>query len=307
MMKLLKKLRPIISPLLLVATIIAAAVYLHDHSDLITQLKKTPLYITVMVFLLYCIMFLVLMAIFTASLNLASGKINWKDNFKLNSHSMLINFFVPGQGGVAYRGVYMQKRHGFKLKNYLLVTIIYFVFYTLINVFLLFTNLHKWWLSILASCAALVLILIVLRWYASRKHLSQSDLKLNPKFYLLLFTVTLIQALIQGLIFYIELSTTHQHYSITQVMSYTGMANLTIFVALTPGAIGIRESFLIFSQNIHHVSSSSIIVANVIDRSVFIVFLLCVLAVTVVTHMKGRLDIKRLPELIKQTFKSDLS
>ena len=56
-------------------------------------------------------------------------------------------------------------------------------------------------------------------------------------------------------------------------MSYTGAANFALFVSLTPGAIGIRESFLFFSQRLNHITNAAIVGANVLDRTVYVIFL----------------------------------
>ena len=58
-------------------------------------------------------------------------------------------------------------------------------------------------------------------------------------------------------------------------------------------AIGIREAFLVFSQNLHHLSNMVIVAANVIDRAIYLVFLGILFIVTVGLHAKGSLRIKR--------------
>jgi len=76
------------------------------------------------------------------------------------------------------------------------------------------------------------------------------------------------------------------------VVIYTGAANFALFVSITPGAIGFRESFLLFSQHLHHIDSSTIVAANLIDRSVYIVLLLLLAAGIFGTHAQRRFKIK---------------
>jgi uncharacterized membrane protein YbhN (UPF0104 family) len=77
----------------------------------------------------------------------------------------------------------------------------------------------------------------------------------------------------------------------SQVAVYTGAANLALFVSFTPGAIGFRESFLVFTQQLHHISNSTIVAANTIDRSVYVLMLLILGLVILATHARRRLAI----------------
>jgi uncharacterized membrane protein YbhN (UPF0104 family) len=90
----------------------------------------------------------------------------------------------------------------------------------------------------------------------------------------LLCAAVLLQLFFTALIYHIELnSNTRSPVSFLQSMSYTGAANFSLFVALTPGAIGIREFFLVFSQKIHGIATAHIVSANVLDRGIYILFL----------------------------------
>jgi uncharacterized membrane protein YbhN (UPF0104 family) len=80
------------------------------------------------------------------------------------------------------------------------------------------------------------------------------------------------------------------HFS--QAVIYSGAANLSLFVALTPGAIGFRESFLLFSRHLHHISNSSIVAANIIDRAMYIILLLILALFIFATHSQRRLKPK---------------
>jgi uncharacterized membrane protein YbhN (UPF0104 family) len=82
--------------------------------------------------------------------------------------------------------------------------------------------------------------------------------------------------------------------SFGQTLSYAGAANFSLYAALTPGAIGIREAFLVFSQGIHHISSSVIVAANVIDRAVFLLFLGLLFVGVTLLHAKDKLGVKKL-------------
>jgi uncharacterized membrane protein YbhN (UPF0104 family) len=91
-----------------------------------------------------------------------------------------------------------------------------------------------------------------------------------------MFGATLLQLMIQAIIYYLELSYVVPNLSFGQVLAYTGAANFALFVSITPGAIGFRESFLLFSQKIHHIDSSSIVLATTIDRTIYVLVLVCI-------------------------------
>ncbi len=110
----------------------------------------------------------------------------------------------------------------------------------------------------------------------------------------MLFAATLLQLTAQAVIFGIELHNTGANVSVGQVLSYTGVANMALFVALTPGSIGIRELFLVFSQHLHHIGDGTIVAANVIDRGVYFVFLGILFVLVLSLHAKDKLHVKQL-------------
>ena len=104
----------------------------------------------------------------------------------------------------------------------------------------------------------------------------------------------MLQVLCLAIIYGIELRQIGADASLSQILSYTGVSNFSLFVALTPGAIGIREAFLVFSQNLHHIDSSSIVAANILDRAVYLLFLGLLFILVIALHAKEKLNIKEL-------------
>lgn len=302
-----RKLRPFLAPFLLLFAIVACIYYLVHHRNLIQQLLHTPAKITSLVMVLYIVMFGVLLLILAACLRICAKKIENQENSLVNAHTLLINFFLPGQGGPAYRGAYLYKRHRLSIKKYVGVTLLYYAFYAAISVFLLLVGSGRWWQSLLAVALSIGVSWWVIDRYSRRNNLRQNSLNLNNTNLLLLFGATLLQAVIQISIYAVELHSVNHKIGFSQIVSYTGAANLALFVALTPGAIGIRESFLILTERLHHISGANIVVANVIDRSVYLVFLIGLLVAVIGYHTKGRLRIKQIPVLVKQSLKLDPS
>lgn len=297
-----KKLRPILSLVLLAAALVVAIIYLANHPSLLRQLGQTPPLVSLVVLVLYTVMFGVLVLVLDASVRMCRRRLTWGENSLLNSHSLFINFFIPGQGGPAYRGVYLYKKHKLRVKNYIVATLFYYALYAMVNVCLLFSGRRTWWEVLVAVAVVAAASWLVIRRYTRRNGLKTDvlDLSVSTIGYLLL--ATMLQTALQMVIYGVELHSVNPHIHFSQLVVYTGTANLALFVSLTPGAIGIRESFLIFTEHLNHISSANIIVANVIDRSVYLVFLLLLMVVTIVIHLKGHWRLRALPAAIKQNF-----
>jgi uncharacterized membrane protein YbhN (UPF0104 family) len=210
----------------------------------------------------------------TATLNLAKFKIPFIENLLLNSYSTYINFFVPGQAGTAYRAYYLKKNKALKIVDYTLITLTYYLIYGLLSVELIVAGSQAWWISLCLLIVMIGVAVLASKIYLAKFKKSTVKLHLKPLGWLTL--ATMLQCFVQVLIYYVELHSVSHGIKLHQVITYTGAANLAIFVALTPAAVGIRESFLIVSEKLHHVSTSNILLANIIDRSVFLVYLLIV-------------------------------
>lgn len=289
-----KKLRLILSIVLALLTLAVGAYYLSRHRNLLTQLGNTPPLTIVWVLLLYVVMFGVLLLILDASLRICGKRLGWQENTLLNAYSLFINFFVPGQGGPAFRGIYLYRQHRLKVRNYIAATLLYYVFYGAVGVFLLALGSRPLWQTGLLGLLMVGACYVAINFYTRRAKFNPHELNANRTNVAYLLLVTILQAIVQLAIYFVELHNGNRHVGLTQAITYTGAANLALFVGLTPGAIGIRESFLIFTEHLHHISSGSIVVANVIDRSVYLVFLLLLFVLTLSLHAKDKLQLNKI-------------
>jgi uncharacterized membrane protein YbhN (UPF0104 family) len=287
-----KKLKLILGPLILLITLVAFASYLSGHRSLLTQLRHTPPLTVLWLVLLYMVWFSALVFLLSGSLRVYRKKMPMQENVLLNAYSSLINFFGPGQGGVAVRGGYLYKRHGVRVKDYLFTTLLYYAFYALTSAALLFVGSRPWWQTVLLLALVSAISFVVVRRFARKAKLEADRPALNPVTLGIILGATLLQAAAQVAIYGIELHAVSPHISLAQTVTYTGAANFALFVALTPGAIGIRESFLLFSERLHHIGSHVIVAANVIDRAVYLVFLGILFALVLGLHAKKKLRIK---------------
>ena len=296
-----RKLRSIASLLLLAVALAAGIYYAANHREIIDHLADTSWETTGAIFCLYALMFGVLLLIFVATMDICARKVPLAENAVINAYSLLINFFIPGQGGSAYRGLYLRQRHKLRLRDFAFASLLYYLFYALVSVLLLLASSRPWWETALAAMAVTGCGLLIIRRYSRRSPGGRLELKLGLRSAGFLLVATVLQAAVQILIYGIELASTSQAVSFSQIMTYTGAANLALFASLTPAAIGIRESFLLFTERLHHISSTNIIEANMIDRAVYIVFLLAILLIALGGRVINHQRLRRMSEPVGPT------
>jgi uncharacterized membrane protein YbhN (UPF0104 family) len=284
-----KRVRLGLSILIVLLTIGVFTYYLSHHQAVLTQLAHTPPSLIIWLLLLYVVWLVVLLLILWASLRLCRLILGRQENLILNAYSLMVNYFMPGQGGPAMRGIYLKRRHKLPIRNYVTVTLLYYLFYGVISVYLLLAGSRPWWQTLLATAGITVVGFLTFRLHTRRQQARNGGLDFSPSGLLCLLGVTVAQAIVQVIIYGVELHSVNSHIVLRQMVTYTGAANLALFVGLTPGAIGIRESFLIFSERLHHISSANIVAANVIDRAVYLLFLCIILVLTLVFHTKEKL------------------
>jgi uncharacterized membrane protein YbhN (UPF0104 family) len=205
-------------------------------------------------------------------MKLVNIKISFKENGLINAYSLFMNFFIPGQTGPAFRAYYMKKNYSLKYLNYTLSTIFYYLIYGLLSVIFILVGSQPIYLSLPVILIFILIAVLAIRIYLKKK--KQVRLELSIKSIAFLTLATFCQVVLQSVIYFIEIHSITSGIHFNQVITYTGVANLALFAALTPGAIGIREGLLILTEKLNHVTSNTIVLANVIDRSVYIIFLL---------------------------------
>jgi uncharacterized membrane protein YbhN (UPF0104 family) len=288
-----KKLRFIISIVIILLTIAEFTYYLSRHSYLLKQLAHTQLSTILWLLLLYSVMLGVLALILQATLAICKLNIKLKDNLLLNAYSLFVNFFIIGQAGPGVRAVYLKKHYKLLIRKYIFVTLLYYAGYAVISTGLVLAGSSvPWWLMIISALAVVGVCILVVKLYTSRSKFKSGSLNLSLNSLFKLFLIILLQAVLQIVIYMIELHSVNSHITLRQTITYTGVANLALFVGLTPGAIGIRESFLVLSEKLHHISSANIISANLIDRSVYLVFLGILFVATISFHIQDRFSSK---------------
>lgn len=253
----------------LLGTAIAFVYYFSTHPEVGKLLKAIPKPTLGILLGLYILTVGALVLIFTATLRLCRLRLEAAELSLLTAYSSVINFFGPLQSGPAFRAVYLYKRHRLNLKSYASATLVYYFFFGFFSGLFLISGLLGWWTLALCVAGALTAYFAVrTRWIASRL----TNLDLRGWYYLAV--ATLLQVILMAAIYTVELRAIDASIGIGQAVVYTGAANLALFVSLTPGAIGFREAFLLFSQQLHNISPSVIVATNILDRALYITLML---------------------------------
>lgn len=276
-------LRSLLAVSVLVATVLVFAVYFSKHPEVFRSLGSVSPWALALLFILYGVFLINLIWIQRATLALCDITLGRKESSLLVMYSSIINFFGPLQSGPAFRGAYLKTKHNISLKRYTLATLVYYGLFALFSGLLLLSFFIGWWImlgAILAFAAAPLALRL--------KRFKSLDLRKV----LSLALATLTQVFVWSLIYFVELRTLLPQVKYLQSLAYTGAANFAMFVSLTPGAIGFREAFLVFSQRLHDIGNSSIAAASVIDRSVYIVFLLIMAVLVFGLHANDRFKLK---------------
>jgi uncharacterized membrane protein YbhN (UPF0104 family) len=281
-----KYIRPFLAVTVLAVTVFAFVRYVADHPGALHQLTNVSPLTLILLLGLYVVTLACLAFAQEGTLELCRTKLAHGEAFLLTSYTAIINFFGPLQSGPGFRAVYLKKKYGTKLRNYAFATFLYYLFYVGISALFLLSAFVSWTILAIAALAVTVLCILGIRLNIPVLRRFR-ELKLTGAVKLGLATTA--QLLVVSLIYFTELKTVDPSVHFSQALIYTGAANFALFVSVTPGAIGFRESFLLFSQNLHHISDSNIVSASLLDRGMYIVFLGLLFLAVIGLHAKEKL------------------
>lgn len=295
----LAKWRPVVVIGVMAATVAVFVLYFVKHPEVRHQLSNISFGVLLGLLALYFLSIVALGLATLATLRICRLKVGTKEGLLLTAYSAVINFFGPLQSGPAFRAVYLKKKYRLDLKIFAVASLGYLFFWGAYSCLFLLSGLLKWWLVPLTVAGAVFTLLALRsRWIAPR--LKQLDLR--GWYYLAL--ATLVQIAFVTIVYFVELRTVAPGTSFSQAVIYTGAANLALYVSLTPGAIGFRESFLVFSKHLHHISDSTIVAANILDRAVYVILLAILALMIFATHAKSRLNVEQTDSVQPEADKS---
>ncbi|MBW3568501.1 flippase-like domain-containing protein [Candidatus Parcubacteria bacterium] len=279
----IKRFRQFLGFFILGLTIAVFWLYFKNNPGALTPLKDIGLFIIVLLVAFYFLFLITNFFITSLTIKLCGKNYPNKDTLQLTAYSTLVNFFGPLQSGPGFRAVFLKAKLGIKIKDYTLATIVYYFFFALISLLMMFGPVNP----LLALAVTLGAIVIGYRYLGTKRLINKKSLIIG------IFLATIIQLLLVAVIYGVELKALGAHASISSILIYTGSANLALFVAFTPGAIGIRESFIYFSQSLHHVPTDVILAAGLLDRAVYVVFLGLLFVASGWLHFGKKFDVKQ--------------
>lgn len=300
-----KNIRLVFVILVIIATFAIFGWYLASHPTVIDVLLHLSPWIIVLLTIAYLLTIVANALILHFSLSYVKRSTPLLDNVFLTGYSSIVNFFGPLQSGPGFRAIYLKKKYGVEIRRFIVATLIFYFFFGTINLAVMiisaFLQFPEWRsiiiVSVLSGLVALVPLIILLR-RTKRGNNFFRNIRFSDRSFWLIGVGALLLTLSTAFAFGIEIYHVASGISLWQVVVYTAVANLSLFVSLTPGAIGFREAFLVFSEHLHNLSTDVIAAASVIDRAFYIVFLLLLFIVLLAINSTRHIDI------FNQKFKS---
>lgn len=271
-------LKGILSIVIIATTVILFVKYSTEHPNVLNNIMSLNGYLIIFLLIGYILVLAINAFVLHQSLLFLKVKSLTNENYSLTAYSSIVNFFGPLQSGPGFRAIYLKKKYGIKIKDFLITTLIFYFFFGISNTLIIIYSISINSTNTMLLCIAIIIITISLLSYYMHKRRSRMKqildrVRLNDKSFWLIGLGSIGISLSSMLIYLVELLHVNPGVSIYQVLVYTASANMSIFVSLTPGAIGIREAFLTITQQLHQIDTASIIGANIIDRSFYILFL----------------------------------
>lgn len=272
--------------------------YLATHPKLLNTITTLNPGILVLLTIGYTLFTIVNSIVLFASLKFLSRNVSFLENILLTGYSSIVNFFGPLQSGPGFRAIYLKKRHNVSFKDFIITSLIFYLFFALINSLIL-TVAAVITLSLIPLLVAITVGLVVLFVASSILKKRQPDMlnrflkktRLHNPYFWLIGLGALALCVVTTLTYWVELYHVNPSVTAAQAMVYTSAANLSLFVSLTPGAIGFREAFLLLSEQLHHIPQTTIIGASVIDRAFYVMFLLILFVILLIVNSRKRLGI----------------
>lgn len=279
---LINKFKKKISIVILLLVFVFFIMYIIKNPSIIESIKKASPLSMVVIFIIYAIFLFANYLLIKISVLPFIKNPNNTEIFLVSMYSTLVNFFGPLQSGPGYRAAYFKSKYGIKITQYAKITLLYYIFFMAFSVLMLFIG------SIYVIALLLCMIIFGIIVYKKGVFLGFNSSVVSK-----ISLLAIAQLFLGVILFFSELYFIGAHPNLLSSISYTGAANLSIIVSITPGAIGIREAFLVLSQSLHGISSDQIIAANILDRSIYFIFLIVLFFLSSGLHIKQKLNLKK--------------
>jgi len=278
------------------ATLAIFGYYLATHPDIVPLILSIHPAALALMALAYIGTIVANAVVLGASLRMIGKQVSFGENLSLTGYSSVVNFFGPLQSGPGFRAAYLKARHGLGIGKFFYATAVFYGFFALINTFIIViamivrapNNLAPL-LAIGFALAIVASLLLVYRLVPRARRIMQAVRFSDPNLWFIAlgaFSLSLCTAAA----YYVEILHVDTSVNFVQTIVYAAAANLALFVSLTPGAIGFRESFLLLTQQLHGIPSDVVLAASIIDRAFYVVFLLAMFLLLLAFGVRTKLD-----------------
>ena len=300
----MKFLRKYISPILTLFVLTLFAIYLYRNPEILIRLKDTNPFFIFLIMFLYLFVFFLEGLFILVTLKIFERKISNLEGWYIAILSRVGNYLLPMRAGALFRAVYLKKKYNFDYSNFLATLYGYYIVFFLTNsviilALLLFkaTVLKEVYMALIIFFSSLVIGLIALIFFRVpfRKIFINSKGFINSIAFFLnkffdgwdlivksgnLFTKLILLAFanifVNILVIYLEFISIGKIVDIVDVILYTCLSGLSLFISITPGSLGLREGVLLITSNSLGLTNSEIMELAFLDRGImFLLLLLC--------------------------------
>lgn len=284
--------------LLLAAAIIAFSYYFSSHQSQFARLADLQWWQIGLVVAGQAVIYFSNVMIAVILVRYIGRKLPLTSAARLTAYSSLVNFFGFLQGGVGLRGVFFKQKFGMKYRQYTALTMLQYLLLFGVSALLVLLGLSLAQNPLAAMVVLLVVVSVAIALVAARrmttlplldrlKRLAPASWLLSEKRLLTYLGLMILLQLAGALLAYgVELQAVGANISPGGLLVYTGVSQFSVVIALTPGAIGIREGLLLLVQSQMSITTQDIILASVIDRGVYVLMLALMAVMTLVLKDK---------------------
>lgn len=262
-----------------VLVILLFALYVSQNAEEFRRLRSVSLNTVFQVILGQSIVILANILILRAFSEHGREKTALKDATEIVAYSSLINFFGFLQAGVGLRAVYLRKKIGMNYRKYFALTLYQFTSlfsFSLIAISIGYfansiTPLNLITLMMILLSAIIIVCLLI---YSSKKVRTLLGALRNEKKVLVKISIFVLLQLVGSYIAYrAELASVQANTNLSAMLIFTGISQFSIVLAITPGAIGIREGLLYLVAQQMMITGDDIVIAATIDRALYCITL----------------------------------
>jgi uncharacterized membrane protein YbhN (UPF0104 family) len=222
--------------------------------------------------------------------------ISISEAFYISVISSIGNFFAPAGTGFGIRAVYLKQKHGLPYSefmstlagNYVLVLLVSSVV-GLCSLFWLRESLNGQYIVLAAAFGGMFVLSMALIFLTrskpprttlgksfstylkngfSRAIYGWGKISSDKMLVLKLLGITTFNLLISAIMYWAIITSVHLSIGLPELLLFTVLGTLTIFINITPANLGIKEAIYIFSASVLDFSVSQILLIALVDRGV---------------------------------------